>query len=139
MALYDQLAGKPEDENSSMTRVQRILDGLGAVQGVRKALLVSEEGFPILCAKTKPISDEVETLASAMVAGIFSTFSSACIQLDLGTEIDFIHVQTPQGLGLLSKVDSAILVLITESSVKLGLMHYLITSTRKKMLNLRDF
>lgn len=137
--LYDQTAGETEEGNSSTARIQRILDGLGAIQGVKQALLISEEGFPILCARTKPIGTEIETLVSAMVAGIFSTFASACTQLNLGTDIDFVHVQTPQGLGLLSKVESAILVLITEPSVKLGLMHYLLTSTRKKMLKLRDF
>ena len=124
---------------SSTERVQKILDGLGAVQGVESALLISEEGFPIMVARTKPLSDDVETLVSAMVAGIVSTFASACIQLKLGNKIEYIHVQTPLGLGLISKVDSTILVLITNPEVKLGLMHYLITSTKNKMLEIRDF
>lgn len=139
MATFDNISTEREDVSSSTERIQKILDGLGAVQGVKQALLVSEEGFPIMSARTAPISEEVETLASAMVAGIVSTFSGACIQLNLGDQIDFIHVQTPLGLGLISKVDSAILVLITNPKVKLGLMHYLITSTRTKMLKVRDF
>lgn len=128
-----------DDEISSTERVQKTLDGLGAVQGVEKALLVSEEGFPIMCARTTPISEETETLVSAMVAGIASTFAGACVQLNLGNTIDFIHVQTPLGLGLISRVGSTILVLITKPKVKLGLMYYLITSTKDKILKIRDF
>ena len=138
MAIYDQYSITDEKEGST-EKIQRILDNLGSAAGVKQALLVSEEGFPILVARNRPMSAEIETLVSAMVAGIFSTFSSACIKFDLGTDIDFIHVQTPLGLGLLSKIDSTILVLITNADVKLGLMHYLVTSTRKKMLTIRDF
>ncbi len=139
MALYGHVVDEASEGVSATEKIQIILDGLGAVQGVKQALLVSEEGFPIMSARTAPIDEEVEILVSAMVAGIMSTFSGACIQLNLGKEIDFIHVQTPHGLGLLSKVDSTILVLITNPKVKLGLMHYLITSTRTKMLKVRDF
>ncbi|UCE12354.1 MAG: roadblock/LC7 domain-containing protein [Candidatus Heimdallarchaeota archaeon] len=128
-----------DDEITSTEKVQKTLDELGAVQGVEKAILVSEEGFPIMCARTTPISEETENLVSAMVAGIASTFAGACVQLKLGKTIDFIHVQTPLGLGLISRVGSTILVLITKPKVKLGLMHYLITSTKDKMLRIRDF
>lgn len=138
MAMYKNSTNE-QNLQSSTERVQKILDGLGAVQGVESALLVSEEGFPIMVARTKPLSDDIETLVSAMVAGIVSTFASACLQLKLGNKIDYIHVQTPLGLGLISKVDSTILVLITNPDVKLGLMHYLITSTKTKMLEVRDF
>jgi predicted regulator of Ras-like GTPase activity (Roadblock/LC7/MglB family) len=138
MATYNHVT-KEQNRLSSTEQVQKILDGLGAVQGVESALLVSEEGFPIMVARTTPVSDEVETLVSAMVAGIVSTFAGACLQLNLGNEIDFIHVHTPLGLGLISKVESTILVLITKPNVKLGLMHYLITSTKTKMQKVRDF
>jgi predicted regulator of Ras-like GTPase activity (Roadblock/LC7/MglB family) len=124
---------------NSMEKVQKIIDGLGTVKGVKKVLLVSEEGFPIISARTLPMSDDVETVVSAMVAGIVSTFSGACIQLNLGDQVDFIHVQTPIGLGIISKVQSTILVLITDSNVKLGLMHYLVSSTKMKLLKTRDF
>jgi predicted regulator of Ras-like GTPase activity (Roadblock/LC7/MglB family) len=124
---------------NSMDKVQKIIDGLGTVKGVKKVLLVSEEGFPIISARTLPMSDDVETVVSAMVAGIVSTFSSACIQLNLGDQVDFIHVQTPIGLGIISKVQSTILLLITDSNVKLGLMHYLVSSTKMKLLKTRDF
>lgn len=139
MATYEQMASGDENQFNTMEKVQKIIDGLGTVKGVKKILLVSEEGFPILSARTLPISEEVETVVSAMVAGIVSTFSSACIQLNLGEQIDFIHVQTPVGLGIISKVQSAILVLITESKVKLGLMHYLVSSTKMKLLRIREF
>ena len=139
MATYGQINTERNDGPSSTEKIQKILDSLGSVQGVDQALLVSEEGFPIMCARTTPITEEVETLVSAMVAGIVSTFSGACVQLNLGKEINFIHVQTPNGLGLISNVGSTILVLITKPNVKLGLMHYLITSTRTKMLKVRDF
>jgi len=139
MATYGHITVDKDDEPSVTEKIQKILDSLGAVQGVEKALLVSEEGFPIMCAQTTPISEEVETLVSAMVAGIVSTFAGACVQLNLGKTIDYIHVQTPLGLGLISSVGSTILVLITKPKVKLGLMHYLITSTRTKMLKIRDF
>ena len=139
MATYGHVTSEKEEDSTSTEKIQRILDGLGAVQGVRQAILVSEEGFPIMSARTAPITEEVETLVSAMVAGIVSTFSGACLQLDMGEQIDFVHVQTPRGLGLISKVESAILVLITNPKVKLGLMHYLLTSTRSKMLKVRDF
>ena len=139
MATYEQMASGDENQFNTMEKVQKIIDGLGTVKGVKKILLVSEEGFPILSARTLPISEEVETIVSAMVAGIVSTFSSACIQLNLGEQIDFIHVQTPVGLGIISKVQSAILVLITESKVKLGLMHYLVSSTKMKLLRIREF
>ncbi len=139
MATYGQINAERNDGPSSTEKIQKILDSLGSVQGVDQALLVSEEGFPIMCARTTPITEEVETLVSAMVAGIVSTFSGACVQLSLGKEINFIHVQTPNGLGLISNVGSTILVLITKPNVKLGLMHYLITSTRTKMLKVRDF
>ncbi len=138
MTTYDHISNE-QGTKTATEQIQKILDGLGAVQGIKSALLVSEEGFPIMVARTTPISDEVETVVSAMVAGIVSTFAGACIQLNLGNEIDFIHVQTPLGLGLISKVESTILVLITNTDVKLGLMHYLITSTRTKMLKVRDF
>ena len=85
----------------AMERVQKTIDRLGTVRGVRRVLLVSEEGFPILSARTIPISEDVETVVSAMVAGIVSTFSSACVQLNLGEQVDFIHVQTPLGLGII--------------------------------------
>jgi predicted regulator of Ras-like GTPase activity (Roadblock/LC7/MglB family) len=124
---------------NSMEKVQKIIDGLGTVKGVKKVLLVSEEGFPIISARTLPMSDDVETVVSAMVAGIVSTFSGACIQLNLGDQVDFIHVQTPIGLGIISKVQSTILVLITDSNVKLGLMHYLVSSTKMKLIKTRDF
>lgn len=139
MVSFSQITSESENGTSSTEKIQIILDGLGGVQGVKQALLVSDEGFPIMSARTTPITDEVETLVSAMVAGIVSTFSGACIQLNLGDQIDFIHVQTPHGLGLLSKIDSSILVLITDPKVKLGLMHYLITSTRARMLKIREF
>ena len=139
MATYGHVTIEKKGELSSTEKIQKTLDSLGAVQGVEQALLVSEEGFPIMSARTTPISEEVETLVSAMVAGIVSTFAGACVQLNLGKEIDYIHVQTPLGLGLISSVGSTILVLITEPKVKLGLMHYLITSTRNKMLKVRDF
>jgi predicted regulator of Ras-like GTPase activity (Roadblock/LC7/MglB family) len=139
MATFGQITSEADDESTSTEKIQKILDRLGAVQGVKQALLVSEEGFPIMSARTAPITDEAETLVSAMVAGIVSTFSGACIQLNLGNQIDYIHVQTPHGLGLITKVGSTILVLITDPKVKLGLMHYLITSTRTKMLKIRDF
>ena len=139
MATFGHVTSEKEEEISSTEKIQKILDGLGAVQGVKQALLVSEEGFPIMSARTAPITEEVETLVSAMVAGIVSTFSGACRQLKMGEQIDFVHVQTPRGLGLISKVETAILVLITNPKVKLGLMHYLITSTRSKMLKVRDF
>ncbi len=139
MATYDHITINKDGEPSSTEKIQKILDGLGAVQGVVQALLVSEEGFPIMCARTTPISDEIETLVSAMVAGIVSTFAGACVQLNLGNNIDYIHVQTPLGLGLISSVGSTILVLITKPNVKLGLMHYLITSTKIKMLKVREF
>jgi predicted regulator of Ras-like GTPase activity (Roadblock/LC7/MglB family) len=139
MATYEQMVSGDENQFNAMEKVQKIIDGLGTVKGVKKILLVSEEGFPILSARTLPISEEVETVVSAMVAGIVSTFSSACIQLNLGEQVDFIHVQTPVGLGIISKVQSAILVLITESKVKLGLMHYLVSSTKMKLLRIREF
>ncbi|MFX0014635.1 MAG: roadblock/LC7 domain-containing protein [Promethearchaeota archaeon] len=139
MVTYSHIAIDKDSETSSTEKVQKVLDELGAVQGVQQALLVSDEGFPIMSARTAPISDEVETLVSAMVAGIVSTFAGACVQLNLGNKIDYIHVQTPLGLGLISRVGSTILVLITKSEVKLGLMHYLLTSTKTKMLKLREF
>ena len=91
MATYDQMNVGSSEGYNSMEKVQKIIDGLGTVKGIKRILLVSEEGFPILSARTLPISDEVETVVSAMVAGIVSTFSSACIQLSLGDQIDFIH------------------------------------------------
>lgn len=139
MASYDQITTKRNDCLSSTEKIQNILDGLGAVNGVKQALLVSEEGFPIMTARSTPITDEVETIVSAMVAGIVSTFSGACIKLNLGKQIDFIHVQTPNGLGLISKIGEVILVLITDLNVKIGLMYYLITTTRTKMLKVREF
>ncbi len=139
MATYDQMTTGDGTGSNAMDKVQKIIDGLGTVRGVKKVLLVSEEGFPILSARTLPISDDVESVVSAMVAGIVSTFSSACIQLSLGDQIDFIHVQTPIGLGIISKVQSTILVLITDSKVKLGLMHYLVASTKLKLVKTRDF
>ena len=139
MATYDQMTAGDGTGSNAMDKVQKIIDGLGTVRGVKKVLLVSEEGFPILSARTLPISDDVESVVSAMVAGIVSTFSSACIQLSLGDQIDFIHVQTPIGLGIISKVQSTILVLITDSKVKLGLMHYLVASTKLKLVKTRDF
>ncbi len=139
MATYDQMTMGDGTGSNAMDKVQKIIDGLGTVRGVKKVLLVSEEGFPILSARTLPISDDVESVVSAMVAGIVSTFSSACIQLSLGDQIDFIHVQTPIGLGIISKVQSTILVLITDSKVKLGLMHYLVASTKLKLVKTRDF
>lgn len=139
MATYDQMSTGDGTGSNAMDKVQKIIDGLGTVRGVKKVLLVSEEGFPILSARTLPISDDVESVVSAMVAGIVSTFSSACIQLSLGDQIDFIHVQTPIGLGIISKVQSTILVLITDSKVKLGLMHYLVASTKLKLVKTRDF
>ena len=139
MATYDQMTMGDGTGSNAMDKVQKIIDGLGTVRGVKKVLLVSEEGFPILSARTLPISDDVESVVSAMVAGIVSTFSSACIQLSLGDQIDFIHVQTPIGLGIITKVQSTILVLITDSKVKLGLMHYLVTSTKLKLIKTRDF
>ncbi len=139
MATFENMTLGDSNGYNSMDKVQKIIDGLGTVKGVKKVLLVSEEGFPILSARTLPISDEVETVVSAMVAGIVSTFSSACIQLNLGDQVDFLHVQTPIGLGIISKVQSTILVLITDSNVKLGLMHYLVSSTKMKLLKTRDF
>ena len=139
MATFENMTSGDNSGYNSMEKVQKIIDGLGTVKGVKKVLLVSEEGFPILSARTLPISDEVETVVSAMVAGIVSTFSSACIQLNLGDQVDFIHVHTPIGLGIISKVQSTILVLITDSNVKLGLMHYLVSSTKMKLLKTRDF
>ncbi len=139
MVTYGHITAEREAESSSTERIQKILDSLGAVQGVEQALLVSEEGFPIMCARTASISEEIETLVSAMVAGIVSTFAGVCVQLKLGNEINFIHVQTPLGLGLISSVGSTILVIITKADVKLGLMHYLITSTKTKMLKIREF
>ncbi|NHJ00642.1 MAG: roadblock/LC7 domain-containing protein [Candidatus Heimdallarchaeota archaeon] len=139
MATFGNMTTEKNEGISSTEQIQKILDGLGLVKGVEKALLVSEEGFPIMSAQTAPITDEVEILVSAMVAGIVSTFSSACVQLDLGNTIDFIHVQTPLGLGLISKVNSTILVIITSPDVKLGLMHYLVTSTKNKLLKIREF
>jgi predicted regulator of Ras-like GTPase activity (Roadblock/LC7/MglB family) len=139
MSSYNEMSVDDSTGIDAMERVQKIIDGLGTVRGVKRILLVSEEGFPILSARTIPISEDVETVVSAMVAGIVSTFSNACIQLNLGEQIDFIHVQTPLGLGIISKIHSVILVLITEPKVKLGLMHYLVTSTKLKLLKIRDF
>ncbi|MHA1976101.1 MAG: roadblock/LC7 domain-containing protein [Candidatus Hodarchaeales archaeon] len=139
MATFENMTIGDNSGYNSMDKVQKIIDGLGTVKGVKKVLLVSEEGFPIISARTLPMSDEVETVVSAMVAGIVSTFSSACIQLNLGDQVDFIHVQTPIGLGIISKVQSTILVLITDANVKLGLMHYLVSSTKMKLLKTRDF
>ena len=139
MATYDQMNLGSRNGYNSMEEVQKVIDGLGTVKGVKKILLVSEEGFPIISARTLPISDEVETVVSAMVAGIVSTFSGACIQLGLGDQIDFIHVQTPIGLGIITKVQTTILVLMTDSSVKLGLMHYLVNSTKMKLMKIREF
>ncbi|MHA2109712.1 MAG: roadblock/LC7 domain-containing protein [Candidatus Hodarchaeales archaeon] len=139
MATFENMSLGDNSGYNSMEKVQKIIDGLGTVKGVKKVLLVSEEGFPIISARTLPMSDDVETVVSAMVAGIVSTFSGACIQLNLGDQVDFIHVQTPIGLGIISKVQSTILVLITDSNVKLGLMHYLVSSTKMKLLKTRDF
>ncbi|MHA1972344.1 MAG: roadblock/LC7 domain-containing protein [Candidatus Hodarchaeales archaeon] len=139
METYGHLSAKKTEEISATQMIQTILDELGRVTGVRKALLVTEEGFPIMSARTSSISEEVETIVSAMVAGIVSTFSGACVQLDLGKEIDYIHVQTPLGLGLISKVNDIILVIITGPDVKLGLMHYLICSTKAKIQKLQYF
>ena len=139
MATFENMSLGDNSGYNSMDKVQKIIDGLGTVKGVKKVLLVTEEGFPILSARTLPISDDVETIVSAMVAGIVSTFSSACIQLNLGDQVDFIHVQTPIGLGIISKVQSTILVLITDSNVKLGLMHYLVSSTKMKLIKIREF
>jgi len=138
MAAYNHIV-KEQNRLTPTEQIQKILDGLGAVQGVESALLVSGEGFPIMVARTTPVPEEVETLVSAMIAGIVSTVAGACLQLNLGNEIDFIHIHTPLGLGLISKVESTILVLITKPNVKLGLMHYLITSTKTKMQKVRDF
>ncbi|MHA2155688.1 MAG: roadblock/LC7 domain-containing protein [Candidatus Hodarchaeales archaeon] len=139
MATFENMSLGDNSGYNSMEKVQKIIDGLGTVKGVKKVLLVSEEGFPIISARTLPMSDDVETVVSAMVAGIVSTFSGACIQLNLGDQVDFIHVQTPIGLGIISKVQSTILVLITDSNVKLGLMHYLVSSTKMKLIKTRDF
>lgn len=138
MAAYNHIV-KEQNRLTPTEQIQKILDGLGAVQGVESALLASEEGFPIMVARTTPVPEEVETLVSAMIAGIASTVAGACLQLNLGNEIDFIHIHTPLGLGLISKVESTILVLITKPNVKLGLMHYLITSTKTKIQKVRDF
>ncbi|MHA2387836.1 MAG: roadblock/LC7 domain-containing protein, partial [Candidatus Hodarchaeales archaeon] len=99
MATFENMSLGDNSGYNSMEKVQKIIDGLGTVKGVKKVLLVSEEGFPIISARTLPMSDDVETVVSAMVAGIVSTFSGACIQLNLGDQVDFIHVQTPIGLG----------------------------------------
>jgi predicted regulator of Ras-like GTPase activity (Roadblock/LC7/MglB family) len=139
MTVFDHMTVGEDTGQNTMEKVQKIVDGLGTVKGVKKVLLVSEEGFPILSARTLPISEDVETIVSAMVAGIVSTISSACIQLNLGDQVDFIHVQTPIGLGIITKVQSTILVLITDSKVKLGLMHYLVTSTKLKLVKIREF
>ena len=139
MSSFNQMSVDDSTGIDAMERVQKTIVGLGTVRGVKRVLLVSEEGFPILSARTIPISEDVETVVSAMVAGIVSTFSSACIQLNLGEQVDFIHVQTPLGLGIISKIQSVILVLIADPKVKLVLMHYLVTSTNIKLLKIRDF
>ncbi len=139
MAAFGHLTSKRSEDISSTEKIQKILDELGANMGVKKALLVSEEGFPIMSARTAPITDEIETLVSAMVAGIVSTFSGACIQLDLGSDIEYINVKTPLGLGLMCSVGATILVLITSSDVRIGLMQYLLSTNREKMLKVRDF
>jgi len=139
MAAFGHLTSKRPEDASSTEKIQNILDELGANMGVKKALLVSEEGFPIMSARTAPTTEEVETLVSAMVAGIVSTFSGACIQFDLGSDIEYINVKTPLGLGLICSVGSTILVLITGSDVRIGLMQYLLSTTREKMIKIRDF
>lgn len=139
MAAYEHLSTKRSEDVSSTEKIQKILDELGANMGVKKALLVSEEGFPIMSARTAPITEEVEILVSAMVAGIVSTFSGTCIQFDLGSDIEYINVKTPLGLGLICCVGSTILVLITGSDVRIGLMQYLLSTTREKILKVRNF
>ena len=67
MATYGHISIDKDGEPSSTEKIQKILDSLGAVQGVVQALLVSEEGFPIMCARTTPISDEIGALLLRMI------------------------------------------------------------------------
>ena len=119
--------------NESTEELQKIINELASNIGILKVLLVSEEGFPIMNART---SEDVELLVSAMSAGIVSTISGATSQLNLGRGFDFIHVQTPKGLMLISSVRDTIMVVLTSNDVKLGLIHYLIHKATKKIFDL---
>ena len=129
-----------KDDDSLSGDIQRILDQVGDVEGIRGALLVSEEGFPLFTAKKSclPLNNGVEILIAAMVAGTVSILSHTCNQLHLGKDPEFIYIQTPLGLGMISRIDpqesDLILLLISSTNLKFGLFNYLLTSTKIKIL-----
>lgn len=131
----------PEEGEESRWRdkVQRIIDGLGAVQGVRYAYWVTDLGTPLIVARTTPLTEDITCEVAELVAGLLSISVGVCSCLDLGKTFDFLHLQPPFGLGILSPFDKTILVLITEPTVKLGLMHYLVTSTKVKLSKVQGY
>lgn len=131
MATYEHIEDPKE-------KIQKIMDGLGAVQGVNYAFLVTNTGSSIMVAQTTPMSEELMDEISVLVTDILSTTIELSPKLGMDETNDFIHIKTPLGLGLVSQVESAILVLITSPKVKLGLMHCLITSTKTKISKVRD-
>ena len=66
-------------------------------------------------------------------------FTKSDPNFGMGEQLYFVHVQTPLGFGMIVPMFDAFLVLITAPKVKLGLMHYLITSTKTKLSKIPEF
>lgn len=73
MATYGHTTINQDFEKDAKERIQRILDGLGAVQGVNYAFLVTDTGSPLMVARTTPTSDEIVNDVSVLIADIVST------------------------------------------------------------------
>ena len=124
--------------NSLEEKIQKIMDELGAVEGVRNALLVVDTGVPLMVARTTPMDEGIVDEIAELVATLVSTTSKLSRKFDLGEKVDFVHFQTSLGLVLFHQIDDRILVLITVPNVKLGLMHYLIESTKTKIMKVKS-
>ena len=124
--------------NSSDEKIQKIMDGLGAVEGVSYALLVADTGVPSIVAQTTLMEEGVVEEIAELIATLLSTTRKLSNKFDLEEKVDFIHFQTPLGLGLFSQVEDKILGLIARPDVKLGLMQYLIVSTKNKIMRVKS-
>ncbi len=54
-------------------KIQKIMDGLGAVEGVSYALLVVDTGIPLLVAQTTPMEEGIVKEIAELVATVVST------------------------------------------------------------------
>lgn len=109
--------------------IREATDDLGRVEGVRLALVVSQDGLLVASSGRGGEQDEV---VAAMTAAILGTVNRAAQSAGLGQASDILIGATDSALHI-TQVGDVIIVVVADKGVNVGLVRLAIRRTANKI------